>query len=187
MTSSTPNPYDSSVIRSRLVRRLNDKTIEEFVGAAYARDVTECLNILDIEYPVTAIGVLGRALENCTKEYCEKLLKSKTMFSINSANLPVSNLRKLFLEATQKDRLDLLNQQLVTKNKNQYQLKKKYLTNPIYSDLIEIKDARNDAFHGLTDEEDYLALESESFILIEKGILILVSLIENTNKLNRSH
>lgn len=183
MSESSTNPYRSEIIKQRLAKRLRNRPLEDFIGERYSRDVTECLNILDIEYPVTAIGVLGRALENCTKEYCRKLLKSKTMFSTNSANLPANTIRKTFEEAPQKDRLLLLNQKEVTRNRNTFKLKKKYLTDSTYSTLIEIKDARNDAFHGCENEEQYLELESRSFILVEMGILILVSLIEEINKL----
>ncbi|CAH1215703.1 hypothetical protein PAECIP111893_04009 [Paenibacillus plantiphilus] len=176
-----PNYYSSAVIRARLEKRLGAaQSIEDYVGDNYAKDVTECFNILDIDYPVTAAGILGRALENCTKEYCERKISNKRKLSVNTASWPISNIRRVLVEGNQKDRLSFLNQQEVTKNGHKLKLKKKYITDAVYTYLIDIKNLRNDAFHGC-DDEKYLEWESRSYILIELGMNCLVSLVKEMN------
>ncbi|PAD28289.1 hypothetical protein [Paenibacillus sp. 7523-1] len=176
-----PNYYGSQAIRAKIARRIGDQSIEECVGEKYARDVKECLDILDIDYPVTAVGILGRALENCTKEYCLKKINSIRKLSVNNANLSIATIRKWLYETNQKDRLSFLNQREITKNGNKLKLKKKDITDAVYTYLMDIKDLRNDAFHGCDDDEKYLELETKSYILIELGFVYLVSLVKEMN------
>jgi|GEM_PF-5866458 len=178
---SNPNYYGSQAIRSKIARRIGNQSIEDCVGEKYAKDVKECLDILDIDYPVTAVGILGRALENCTKEYCMRRINSKRKLSVNTANLNISTIKKLLFEGNQKDRLDFLNQKEINKRGNKLKLKNKEIIDTVYTYLMDIKDLRNDAFHGCDDEEKYLELETKSYILIELGFVYLVSLVKKMN------
>lgn len=181
-TEQDTSLYGSHIIRARVAKLLGDESLEDFIDPKYHREVQECLDILDIDYPATAIGILGRILENCTKDYFEKIIKSKNLFSVNSANLPIKTIRKYFTSnhSKQKNRLDLLNQKEIKINNNSFKLKRKYLTNEYYNILIDIKDARNDAFHGCYDDE-FKELEMKSYILIERGIHVLVLLQKQIN------
>ncbi len=180
--------YKSKHIMVRISTMLGDNSLDEVIGEEYYRDVKECLDIMDIEYPVTAIGILGRAIELCTKEYFKEKVKNKTTFQINTANLPITTIRKYFCgsDSKQADRLKLLNQQEVTKNGNKLKLKRKLLKDDSYNTLLAIKDARNDAFHGCNNIDEYNQLESKAFVLIELGIIILVSLIKEINMCHQS-
>lgn len=186
MTESTlaenndDNFYKSTIIRGRVAGRLGGQTLEDFVGQNYVKEVKECLDVLDIKYPVTAVGILGRALEKCTKEYFIKKIKQKTAFQINSGNSNIAQIRKAFCSKASKqaDRLKLLNQQKVKINGKEYQLKRRLLKNEYFNNLDSIRDARNDAFHGCEDEEYFKELEAKSYILIEWGIIALITLLK---------
>jgi hypothetical protein len=175
--------YESEIIRRRLAPMLDGQSIEEFVGPNYEKDVKECLDILDIGYTVTAVGILGRALELCTKEYCESKIKRKTAFEKNTANVSISSIRKKFWgsSSTQAERLKLLNKQEVNKNRNTYKLKKPLLKDEYFHTLENIRNARNDAFHGCSDDE-YRELSAKSGYFIEHGIVILVKLIKDISE-----
>ena len=169
--------YESYIIRRRVKRILgDDQSIEEFVGPEYARDVTECLNIVDIGYTVTAIGILGRSLELCIKEYCKKKLKSKTYFNINTANKTISQIKKVILSASHANRICLLQGQKITIDHKDYRLKKKLLKDEYYWLLDSIRDARNKAFHGC--DNDYYNELSAKVSLMEQGMVLLVTLIK---------
>ncbi|MCK4259987.1 MAG: hypothetical protein KAX49_13490 [Halanaerobiales bacterium] len=174
--------YRSEHIRNRLARKLDNQPLEEVIGPKYMADVLECLDILDIGYPVTAIGILGRALEGCTKEYCQKKIKSKKMFSINTGDFSIKTIRKKFwIKGNHDNRLKLLNQQEITVASNPFKLNKKLLKDDYYGYLISIKNARNKAFHGCT-EEDYKDLEALSLNYIEYGLIILITFIKAINE-----
>ncbi|OOR12636.1 hypothetical protein BW897_11020 [Bacillus cereus] len=184
---SSQDTYESIKIRGNIAARVGDQSLEEYVGLHYSSDVKECLDILDIGYHVTAVGVLGRALEQCTKEYCESAIKNKKAFKLNDPNLSISSIRNKFwgIEGSQDDRLKLLNQQtLIKKGGHKFQLKKKLLKNEYYFVLDSIKNARNNAFHGCS-EEEFREIQSKSRVLIEWGLNILITLIGEIKK-NRS-
>ncbi|RZT23598.1 hypothetical protein [Fictibacillus sp. BK138] len=176
--------YESEIIRRRLASMLDDQSIEELVGPKYEDDVKECLDILDIGYTVTAVGILGRALELCTKEYCEAKIKRKTAFEKNTANVSISTIRKNFWgsKSNQAERLKLLNKQEVNKNRNTYKLKKGLLKDEYFHTLENIRNARNDAFHGCS-EDEYKELSAKSGHFIEHGLIILVKLIKDISEL----
>ncbi|APO43050.1 hypothetical protein BS614_02530 [Paenibacillus xylanexedens] len=171
--------YESDIIRRRVARMLGEESIESYVGEKYGPAVKECLDILDIGYTVTAVGVLGKALELCTKEYCEMKIKRKTAFILNSANLPISSIRKKFWgsKSNQESRLKLLNGQVVVANTNSFKVRKVLLKKEYYDALENIRSARNNAFHGCT-EDEFKELEAKSGHFIEHGIIILVKLVK---------
>ncbi|URT71210.1 hypothetical protein [Cytobacillus firmus] len=177
--------YDSSKILSNLNSVMEGKTLEESVGTKYYRDVRECLDILDIEYKVTAVGTLGRALELCTKEYFETLIKTKSSFELNTGNKSIKKIREIFCgkNSKQDDRLKLLNQQPIKKDTLTYKLKRPLLNKRYYNLLDSIRDARNKAFHGCSNEE-YEQLYKESDWLIEGGLRILIDLIKEIDTNN---
>ena len=182
---NTSETYESTKIRENVSSRFNEQTIEEYVGIKYSQDVKECLDILDIGYHVTAIGILGRALEQCTKEFCECVIKNKNAFRVNTANLPISSIREKFWgnDGTQDHRLKLLNQQeVIKKGGNRFQLKKILLKRESYFVLDAIKDARNKAFHGCSSDDEFNELSSKSRLLIEWGINILITLVGEIRK-----
>ncbi|PEJ09104.1 hypothetical protein [Bacillus wiedmannii] len=175
--------YESEIIRRRLSAMLEDQSIEDFVGPKYKDDVKECLDILDIGYTVTAVGILGRALEVCMKEYCEVKIKRKTAFEKNTSNVPIATIRKNFWgsKSNQADRLKLLNKQEVSKNRNTYKLKKALLKDEYYHALENIRKARNDAFHGCSVDE-YREISAKSGHFIEHGLIILVKLVMDISR-----
>lgn len=175
--------YESEIIRRRVARMLGGESIEDFVGPKYAPAVKECLDILDIGYTVTAVGVLGKALELCTKEYCEVKIKRKTVLSENSGNFPISTIRSKFWgsRSNQEIRLKLLNGQQVVVKGNTYKLRKVLLKKEYYDALENIRVARNSAFHGCTDDE-FRELEAKSGHFIEHGIIILVKLVREISQ-----
>lgn len=183
MTNSTESrTYHSDVIRERVARMLeNNQSIEEFIGPLYSRDVKECLDIIDIDYPVTAVGILGRSLEICIKEYCNKKLKNKMQFSLNTANNSIGQIKTTLSKANHKNRINLLNQKKIKIDGKEYLLKNKLIRDRYYNLLDEIREARNDAFHGC-DSDDYGELAARGYNLIEQGIVLLIALIKDMDR-----
>lgn len=181
--TSTEDKFESSVVRKRVARMIGEATIEEYVGEKYSRDITECLDILDMEYVVTAVGLLGRALEECIKEYSCIKLKNKKEFSVNDNNYSIAQIRKyLYHKNTSHDtRVKLLHQEeIVIKSGKKLKLKRKILADNKYNLLMDIKDGRNKAFHGCS-ESDYIELSARGGSMIEQGIILLVGLVTEIN------
>ncbi|WP_407728493.1 hypothetical protein ACJMCD_28640 (plasmid) [Priestia megaterium] len=169
--------YDSAKIISNLSSVLDGNTLEECVGPIFYRDVKECLDILDIGYKVSAVGILGRAIELCTKLYFETLIKNKLAFQLNTGNKSIKQIREIFCgnNSKQDERLKLLNRQQVGKDSFKYRLNRQLLNKRFYNLLDSIRDARNKAFHGCSNDE-YDLLCEESHLLIEWGLRILIEL-----------
>ncbi len=172
----------SEVINGRILRVMDGKDPEEFFRSNYYNIFKECLDIADIEYYVTAVGILGKALENEVKEYTNKTLKNKNMFSTNTPNLPIDKIRKIFAKESHFNRIKLLNLQEVTVSGKRFKLKKKFLKDEDYNELLAISKARNDAFHGC-DEERYNELDAKAQSYIDRGVVIL-AMLEKINTKN---
>lgn len=172
----------SLIIHGRLAKMLGDKDIEEYFRTEYYIQLKECLDILDIDYSVTAVGILGKALEKQLIEYLLKSIKNKRYLTENSKNHSVEKIRKTLIGATHFKRLELAMGKKTNFGDNTiYQLKKKLLKDEDYQEILNISRARNDAFHGC-DEMRYGEIEAKAFTYIERGVAILASLErENTS------
>ncbi|HCL4558105.1 TPA: hypothetical protein N2E03_003750 [Clostridium botulinum] len=168
----------SEVISGRISKIMDGLEYDEFFRESYAKMFKECLDIADIEYYVTAVGILGKALENQIKEYFNKKVKNKTMFSINTGNYSIKKIREQF--NTHFNRIKLLNGKEVKINGKNYKLKRSLLKDEDYNELLSISRARNDSFHGC-EEERYLEIEAKSQSYIDRGVVIF-AMLEKQNR-----
>lgn len=170
----------SDIISGRVLKIMDGMDYDDFFRDNYAKMFKECLDIVDIDYYVTAVGILGKALENEIKEYFVNRVTSKTMFSVNTGNYAISKIRKIVNKAAHFDRITLLNGQQVTIDRKTYKLKRQLLKQEDYNELLSISRARNDAFHGC-DDERYNEIDAKAQSYIDRGIVILAML----EKINR--
>lgn len=172
----------SEVITNRISKIMGGLEYEEFLRENYAKMLKECLDIADIEYFVTAVGILGKALENQIKDYFINKVKSKRMFDINSNNYGISKIRKEVIRTNHYNRINLLNGQEVMINGKSYKLRMKLLKDEDYNELLAISRARNLSFHGCTDDE-YDEIDSKAQSYIDRGVAILIKLEKEIKKL----
>lgn len=172
----------SDIISGRMKRILGEKEVDEFFRPQYYKMLKECLDILDISYYPTAVGVLGKALENEIKEFLKNSIKSKKMLSVNSGDYSKARIIKAFDSESHDKRVKFLNGELVKIDNKEYKLKRKLLKLEDYNELLAIKNVRNDVFHGCSDER-YIEIEAKSYSYLERGIIILTML----EKLNREY
>lgn len=170
----------SEIISGRLSKIMDGKEYEEFFREKYAKMLKECLDIADIDYFVTAVGILGKALENQVKEYFINKVTNKTMFSVNTGNYAIKKIREEFVKGNHFNRIKLLNGQEVTINRKSYKLKRSLLKEQDYNELVAISRARNDSFHGC-DEERYNEIYGMSQSFIDRGVVIL-AMLEKQNR-----
>lgn len=171
----------SEVITQRISKIMGGLEYDEFLRENYAKMLKECLDIADIEYYVTAVGILGKILENQIKDYFINKVKRKTMFNINSNDYGIAKIREEVLKTTHNNRICLLNGQEVTINRKKYKLKVKLLKDEDYNELIAISRARNKSFHGCTDDE-YDEIDSKAQSYIDRGVAILIKLEKEIKK-----
>lgn len=167
----------SEIINNRLLKVTNGIDLEEFFRPEYYRQLKECLDIIDIDYSVTAVGILGKALENQLKEYIDVKIKSKNDFSVNNNNHTIRQIKKNLHSINHAMRLNLANCQLIKLNSGtiEYKLKRKILKDEDFNEMMNISRARNDAFHGC-DDERYREIEGKAYTYIERGVVILAVL-----------
>lgn len=168
----------SEIISGRLSKIMDGKDYDEFFRENYAKMFKECLDIADIDYFVTAVGILGKALENQVKEYFNNKIISKSKFSINTRSYSIKKIKDEF--ATHFNRIKLLNGQEVRINGNSYKLKRSLLKDDDYNELLAISRARNDSFHGC-EEDRYNEIDAKAYSYIERGIVIL-AMLEKQNR-----
>lgn len=170
----------SEIINDRLKSIFKDKEYDEFFREEYSKLFKECLDIADIDYYVTAVGVLGKALENQIVELTSTALKNKTQFQINSNSLTIGGIRKILQKTNHFNRLKLFAGEEVTIDHNRLKLKKHILKKDDYHELDAIRDARNDAFHGCSEERASI-IKAKALTYLERGIVVLAQL-EMLNK-----
>jgi hypothetical protein len=170
----------SEVISGRLSKVMNGIDYDEFFRENYAKMFKECLDIADIEYFVTAVGILGKALENQVKEYFVNKVTIKTMFSINTGDYSIKKIRAEFVKGSHFNRIKLLNGQEVKIDGKSYKLKRSLLKEEDYNELLAISRARNDSFHGC-DEERYNEIDAKAQSYIDRGVVIL-AMLEKHNR-----
>lgn len=170
----------SEIISGRLSKIMGGMDYDEFFRENYAKMFKECLDIADIEYFVTAVGILGKALENQVKEYFIKKLTSKTMFDVNTGNYGISKIRDEFVKGSHFNRINLLNGQMVSIKGKNYKLKRSLLKDEDYNELLSISRARNDSFHGC-DDERYNEIDGKAQSYIDRGVVIL-AMLEKQNR-----
>ena len=165
----------SEIISGRISKVMDGMEYDEFFREKYAKMFKECLDIADIEYFVTAVGILGKALESQIKEYFINQVTRKTMFDVNTQNYGIAKIRKEFEKTSHYNRIELLNGKEVTINRKKYRLKRSLLKDEDYNELLSISRARNDSFHEC-DEDRYNEIDAKAQSYLDRGVVILAML-----------
>ncbi|MBU3175198.1 serine protease [Clostridium estertheticum] len=190
MNKDKKNEYSLSVIESNLEKKLKGSSLEDVIRPMYYKEIVQCTNILDIEYPITALSILGRALDKITKEYCDQVIVDTGMFNLKLDKVTYEKLADVFWGSSSKldNRIDLMVGKCVDLDGIKLKLNKKIINNRDYNIINSIYLLRCDHICGETEymEEDNCNyefcmdpisdLESMARSYIEPGINTLFKL-----------
>ncbi len=172
-------------LRPALARVLSfhGESYDRLLHESIVLDVIEAVDIWQFGYFMTSLGVLGRALELVSKDAVSELLVSKRQFKQNSTGSKIKHLRKRFIEESQNNRLSLLvgNEVKVffkgpPTGSHKFQLEKALIEEYDHTLGMWLKDCRNDAFHGFTEDHFKNVYLPKAFTHFETGLNLCINL-----------
>lgn len=178
------NRYNSALVKDRVARILKGRPLEDVLRPEYMRGIIECFDVMDIEYLVTALSLLGRVLQQATKDYFLALVTNKRAFAVNSQRLPFASIKERLTGecSLQEDILNLLVQKEVTLSDGaKLKLKRKLLNDEDYNTLLYISKAKNWTFN-LCDESVFSQIEERAESYIDLGLISLVKMVQKMDE-----